>query len=227
LTEIKFAFHYLLIKSPESSQCEILIGMQKKDVDAVVIGSGPNGLAAAIRLQQQGLSVLIIEGKDTIGGGLRSAELTLPGFTHDICSAIHPMAAASPFFNTLPLHQHGLEWVQPPIAAAHPFDDGTSAVLTASIKETASLLGEDENAYLKLIQPIVKDWGFLVDELLAPFHFPKHPLAMGAFGLKALPSALHLSKRFVSREAKGLWAGWQHIPYNLYRTLLHLLSRWC
>src|SRR6478609_2346886 len=110
--------------------------MQKKDVDVVVIGSGPNGLAAAIRLQQQGLSVLIIEGKNTIGGGLRSAELTLPGFTHDICSAIHPMAAASPFFNTLPLHQYGLEFVQPPIAAAHPFDDGASAVLTSSIKET-------------------------------------------------------------------------------------------
>lgn len=181
--------------------------MQKKDVDVVVIGSGPNGLAAAIRLQQQGLSVLIIEGKDTIGGGLRSAELTLPGFTHDICSAIHPMAAASPFFNTLPLHQHGLEWVHPPIAAAHPFNDGTSAVLTASIKETASLLGKDEEPYLKLIQPIVKDWGLLVDELLAPFHFPKHPFAMAGFGLKALPSALRISKKFASREAKGLWAG--------------------
>src|SRR6187399_2628899 len=117
--------------------------MQKKDVDVVVIGSGPNGLAAAIRLQQQGLSVLIIEGKDTIGGGLRSAELTLPGFTHDICSAIHPMAAASPFFSSLPLHQYGLEYLYPTFAAAHPFDDGTAAVLEKSVESTARLLGED------------------------------------------------------------------------------------
>ncbi len=181
--------------------------MQKKDVDVVVIGSGPNGLAAAIRLQQQGLSVLIIEGKKTIGGGLRSAELTLPGFTHDICSAIHPMAAASPFFNTLPLHQYGLEFIRPTIAAAHPFDGGKAAVLTSSIKEAASLLGDDEKAYLKLVEPIVKDWPLLVNELLAPLHFPNHPLAMMAFGLKALPSALHLSKKFVTKEARGLWAG--------------------
>src|SRR6478752_8958664 len=99
------------------------MGMQKKDVNVVVIGSGPNGLAAAIRLQQQGLSVLIIEGKNTIGGGLRSAELTLPGFTHDICSAIHPMAAASPYFKTLPLVSHGLTYLFPDFAAAHPLDN--------------------------------------------------------------------------------------------------------
>src|SRR5687768_9982262 len=100
--------------------------MITKDFDAVVVGSGPNGLAAAIRLRQAGLSVLVIEGKDTIGGGLRSASLTLPGFTHDICSAIHPMAAGSPFFKTLPLHQHGLRFIQPVYAAAHPFEDGSA-----------------------------------------------------------------------------------------------------
>src|SRR6478735_11509477 len=155
--------------------------MSKKDFDALVVGSGPNGLAAAVVLQQAGLSVLLLEAKDTIGGGLRSAELTLPGFTHDICSAIHPMAAASPFFSSLPLHQYGLEFLYPKFAAAHPFDDGTAAVLENSIESTARLLGEDGDAYQKLIGPIVKDWPLIADDLLAPFHFPKHPFAMAAF----------------------------------------------
>src|ERR1700744_5985416 len=119
---------------------------EKREYDAVVIGSGPNGLAAAILLQQNGLSVLLIEGKDTIGGGMRSAELTLPGFTHDICSAIHPLAAGSPFLTTLPLEQHGLEWIYPEIDAAHPFDDGIAALLKKSITETALALGTDEQA---------------------------------------------------------------------------------
>ena len=181
--------------------------MSKKDFDAVVVGSGPNGLAAAIVLQQAGLSVLLLEAKDTIGGGLRSAELTLPGFTHDICSAIHPMAAASPFFSSLPLHQFGLEFISPTLAAAHPFDDGTAAVLEHSIESTASLLGEDAEAYQKLIGPIVKDWDLIVDDMLAPFHFPSHPFAMAAFGLKAIPSALTIAKRFSTKHARGLWAG--------------------
>src|SRR6266550_2485916 len=103
--------------------------LEKRDYDAVVVGSGPNGLAAAILLQQNGISVLLIEGKDTIGGGMRSAELTLPGFIHDICSAIHPLAAASPFFETLPLAAHGLEYIYPQIAAAHPFESDNAAVL--------------------------------------------------------------------------------------------------
>src|ERR1700744_1701219 len=105
------------------------MALQKRDYDAVVVGSGPNGLAAAILMQQQGLSVLLIEGKDTIGGGLRSAELTLPGFTHDICSAIHPLAVASPYFQTLPLAVHGLEYLYPGSAAAHPFDNGSTAAV--------------------------------------------------------------------------------------------------
>src|ERR1700761_1694969 len=115
----------------------------KMEYDAVVVGSGPNGLAAAITLQQNGLSVLVLEAKDRIGGGLRSAEITLPGFTHDICSAIHPMALASPFFQSLPLSRHGVEFIHPPIAAAHPFDDGSAAVLHRSIHETAGGLGAD------------------------------------------------------------------------------------
>src|SRR5580698_92090 len=113
--------------------------MGSTDYDAVVVGSGPNGLAAAITLQQQGLSVLLLEAKDTIGGGLRSAALTLPGFMHDICSAVHPMAVTSPFFKSLPLEAHGLVYNYPLSAAAHPFDDGTAAVLNGSVAETAGL----------------------------------------------------------------------------------------
>jgi phytoene dehydrogenase-like protein len=175
--------------------------------DAIVVGSGPNGLAAAIALQQAGISVLLLEGKATIGGGLRTAEITLPGYLHDICSAIHPMAVTSPFFNTLPLQQHGLEFIYPDIAAAHPFDDGTAAVLKKSIPETARLLGADERNYLKLIQPLVKIWPEIVADVLRPLHIPKHPLLMAQFGIQALPSAKFLSGKFSTEKAKGLWAG--------------------
>ncbi|HSC36674.1 MAG TPA: NAD(P)/FAD-dependent oxidoreductase [Chitinophagaceae bacterium] len=179
----------------------------KTDYDAVVVGSGPNGLAAAIALQQKGLSVLVAEAKDSIGGGLRSAALTLPGFTHDTCSAIHPMAAASPFFSTLPLQQFGLEYLQPALPAAHPFDGGKAAVLAHSLPETAAALGIDAAAYTRLMQPIVNDWPVLVNDLLAPLHIPRRPLAMASFGLKAVSSALQLSKRFTTEAAKGLFAG--------------------
>ena len=181
--------------------------MGKSDFDAVIVGSGPNGLAAAIALQQQGLSVLIIEGKEQIGGGLRSSELTLPGFLHDVCSAIHPLAIGSPFFNTLPLQNHGLSYVFPDLAAAHPFDNGTAAVLGPSIEETAKLLGADEQAYLKLLTPLVKDWPNIAADVLGPLHFPKHPIAMAKFGLNALTSATFIAKRFKTKEARGLWAG--------------------
>jgi phytoene dehydrogenase-like protein len=181
--------------------------LSKKDYDAIVVGSGPNGLAAAITLQQQGLSVLLIEGKESIGGGMRTAEFTLPGFKHDICSAIHPMAANSPFFATLPLHEHGLHFIYPPVAAAHPFDDGTAAALKHSITATASALGADEKNYLDLFNPLVKKWPLLVNDILAPIHFPKHPALLAAFGLKALQPATLLSKKFKTEKAKGLWAG--------------------
>jgi len=181
--------------------------MAEKDYDAVVVGSGPNGLAAAILLQQHGLSVLLLEGKDKIGGGLRTEELTLPGYHHDVCSAIHPMAAASPFFQTLPLHDHGLQYLYPETAAAHPFDDGTAAVLKKSITETAVLLGEDSNGYINLIQPLVNNWPDIAADVVAPLHFPKHPFKMACFGLNALTSATHLSKRFKTEQAKGLFAG--------------------
>jgi phytoene dehydrogenase-like protein len=182
--------------------------LKNKDYDAIVVGAGPNGLAAAITLQQQGLSVLLIEGKKEIGGGLRSAELTLPGFVHDICSAVHPMAAGSPFFKTLPLEAHGLQYIYPDIAAAHPFDDGTAAILTASVTETASLLGADQQAYLDLMQPLLKDWPKINHDILGPLlSLPSHPLAMAKFGLNAMSSALTLANRFSTKEAKGLWAG--------------------
>jgi phytoene dehydrogenase-like protein len=183
------------------------MSLEKKDFDAIVVGSGPNGLASAILLQQNGLSVLLVEGRDTIGGGMRSAELTLPGFTHDICSAIHPLAANSPYLTTLPLNQHGLEWIYPEIDAAHPFDGGTAAFLKHSIAETAAGLGPDEQNYLKLIQPIFHDWPSIAPDVLGPLHFPKHPIAMAKFGLKALTSSTHLSNNFSTEKAKGLLAG--------------------
>jgi phytoene dehydrogenase-like protein len=175
--------------------------------DAVVVGSGPNGLAAAITLQQKGLSVLVIEGKPTIGGGLRSAELTLPGFVHDICSAIHPMAAGSPFFKTLPLAEHGLTFVNPPVAAAHPLDGGKAAALQGSVADTARTLGIDAEAYTNLLGPLVKSWPGLAPDVLGPLRFPKHPIDLAAFGLSALQPVTWLAKRFKTPEARALLAG--------------------
>jgi phytoene dehydrogenase-like protein len=181
--------------------------MAKQDFDAVVVGSGPNGLAAAITIQQKGLSVLLLEAKETIGGGLRSSALTIPGFLHDVCSAIHPLAIASPFFEALPLHQYGLEFIQPPVLAAHPFDNGSAAILDQSLEKTATLLQEDKEVYLKLTQRLTIDWPCIAADVLAPFHFPKHPFSTIRFGLNALTSAQHLASRFSTEKAKGLWAG--------------------
>lgn len=181
--------------------------MQKTAFDAIVVGSGPNGLAAAITLQQKGLSVLVVEGESTVGGGLRSKELTLPGYVHDVCSAVHPMAAGSPFFNGLSLEQYGCSYIYPPLAAAHPFDDGTAAVLKSSVEETAALLEEDEGAYLRIILPIIKSWPVMVADILGPLHMPGHPVAMARFGLKAFTSATRLVKKFSTKKARGLWAG--------------------
>lgn len=181
--------------------------MYKREYDAIIVGSGPNGLSAAIAMQQQGLSVLLLEAKDTIGGGLRSAELTLPGFTHDICSAIHPLAASSPFFRKLPLEQFGLTYLQPALQAAHPFDNGTAAILDSSLDNTVQFLGNDGKAYRDLIAPLLKDWPLLAPDILGPLHFPDHPLLMAKFGLKGLLPATQLLKRFKGKEAKALFAG--------------------
>jgi phytoene dehydrogenase-like protein len=175
--------------------------------DAVVVGSGPNGLAAAIAMQQAGLSVLLLEGSKELGGGLRTAELTLPGFRHDICSAIHPMAVASPFFRTLPLAQYGLNFITPPVAAAHPFDDGTAPTAVQSLAETARQLGPDADSYQRLLAPLLARWPRLAPDALAPLHIPRHPLDLARFGLSALQPATLLAKRFQGEKAKGLLAG--------------------
>jgi phytoene dehydrogenase-like protein len=181
--------------------------MYKREYDAIIVGSGPNGLSAAIAMQQQGLSVLLLEGKDTIGGGLRSGQLTLPGFIHDICSAIHPLAEGSPFFNKLPLEQFGLTYLQPALQAAHPFDDGPAAILDTSLDKTIQSLGNDGEAYRQLIAPLLKDWPLLAPDILGPLRFPDHPLLMAKFGLKGLLPATQLLKRFKGKEAKALFAG--------------------
>lgn len=181
--------------------------MSNTEYDAIVVGSGPNGLAAAITMQQAGLRVLIVEGKPTIGGGLRTEELTLSGFKHDVCAAIHPMAVASPFLRSLPLEKYGLEYIHPPIALAHPYDNGTAAILTSSLEETAALLGADETNYLSLIGPIKKHLKNLLPDVLGPLRIPYHPIDMAQFGLNALQPATWLAKKFHTALGKGLWAG--------------------
>jgi len=177
--------------------------------DAVVVGSGPNGLAAAIELARAGRSVLVREAAEAVGGGLRSGELTLPGFVHDLCSAIHPMAAASPFFRTIPLSEHGLEWIEPPAPLAHPLENGRAAVLHRSVEETAAGLGVDEASYRGLFGPLAASWGELESALLGPLvRVPQHPLALARFGLSALqPADSFARRRFKGEPARALFAG--------------------
>jgi len=177
--------------------------------DAVVVGAGPNGLSAAIVLAQAGKSVLVVEAKDTVGGGARSAELTLPGFIHDVCSTAYPLGAGSPFLQTLPLEQHGLEWVHPTAPLTHPLDDGTAVVLSQSVDETAAGLSGDAKAYGKLMRPLVKDWDNMVGDLLSPMRRPpRHPFAMTRFGLAGMRSARSLAQsRFDGDRALALFAG--------------------
>ncbi|MGS2741035.1 phytoene desaturase family protein [Sinomicrobium sp. M5D2P17] len=177
------------------------------EYDAIVVGSGPNGLAAAIKLQSEGLKVLLVEGKDTIGGGMRTMELTLPGFRHDVCSAIHPTAIASPYLSQLPLHEHGLEYILPEVDCAHPFDDGSAAHLERSVKRTANSLGSDKEVYLDVYGPFKKYWEQIAPDVLGPLSIPSHPVKMLKFGLKALQPATRFANRFTTEKGRGLWAG--------------------
>src|SRR5262245_13019899 len=152
------------------------------ELDAVVVGAGPNGLSAAVTLAHAGRSVLIVEAVDRIGGGTRTDELTLPGFRHDVCSAIHPLGVASPFFRSLDLERFGVEWVQPPPPLAHPLASGVGAVLERSVAATAARLGGDGPAYADLVQPLVARMEPLLADILRPRRIPSHPLLMARFG---------------------------------------------
>jgi phytoene dehydrogenase-like protein len=175
---------------------------------AVVVGAGANGLAAAIELARAGERVVVREAAPDIGGSARSAELTLPGFVHDVCSAGHPLGASSPFFRSLPLRAHGLEWFESPSCLAHPFDDGRVAMLDRSIESTAASLGRDGPRYRDLLEPFVERWDDLVREILAPLHVPRHPILLGRFGWHALRSARGLVERqFRDEPARALFLG--------------------
>jgi phytoene dehydrogenase-like protein len=186
-----------------------LIMPNRVSYDVVVVGSGPNGLAAAIRVAQEGLSVLVAEAGETVGGGTRSAELTLPGFVHDVCSAVHPLAAASPFFRRLPLNQYGLNWIEPEIALAHPLEGHTAAVLRRSVSLTAEGLGGDRGAYERLMEPLVSHWEDLAADLLRPLlRRPRSPGQLARFGRLAMRSAGGLARGWFAEEpARALFAG--------------------
>ena len=179
-----------------------------RSYDAVVVGSGPNGLAAALKLAQAGLSVAVFESRGTIGGCLYTDELTSPGFRHDVFSAVHPLTAASPFLRTLPLAQHGLEWIHSPAPLAHPLDDGTAIVLERSVEATAQNLEKDARSYEKLAGQLVSHWDDLAADLLRPLGVPRHPLLLSRFGLRAVHSASGLAKTaFDGPRARALFAG--------------------
>jgi phytoene dehydrogenase-like protein len=174
--------------------------------EAFVIGAGPNGFTAAILLAESGLRTTIVEAQPAAGGGTRSAELTLPGFIHDICSAVHPLAISSPAFSGLPLAAHGLEWIHPPVSLAHPFDDGSAAILQKSVSPA---LGSDSDAYARVVSPLADRWPELASEILRPvFHLPHSPLLLARFGRRAVESAATAARRlFRTPQAQALFAG--------------------
>lgn len=177
--------------------------------DAVIVGAGPNGLAAALRLAQQGARVQVIEAGETIGGGTRTKALTLKGYLHDVCSAIHPLGVASPYLRQLPLDQFGLEWIYPEIPLAHPLDNGEAVLVHQSVEATAAEMGIDTDAYKKYFGKLLNNWQGLLDDLLGPLPLPpKHPLTLTRFGMQALRSAKGFAQaRFRGTRARAVFAG--------------------
>lgn len=196
--------------------------------DIVIIGSGPNGLSAGIMLAEKGLKVLILEASDSPGGGMRTAELTLPGFRHDVCSAVHPMGYLSPYFKTLPLDKYGLEWILPKASVAHPLDGEDAVILLKSIEETASQLGEDAGRYKKLLSRFVSKADHLIADSLKPLGLPADPLLLAQFGLKAMqPATIFQDRAFSTERARALFAGnaaHSVLPFDkLFTTAIGLL----
>jgi phytoene dehydrogenase-like protein len=178
-------------------------------LDAVVVGGGPNGLAAAIALAREGRSVRLIEAAPTVGGGVRSAEVTLPGFVHDVCSSIHPFGRTSPFFASLDMRSR-IAWIEPPYSIGHPLDDGSAVVVERDVEATAARLGPDADAYRRLFGWLVRDWEALLPDVLAPFHIPLRPpstLRLARFGLLAIQSSTSIARRFKGDPARALLAG--------------------
>ncbi len=174
-----------------------------------MVGSGPNGLAAAIELARSGARVLVVEGADTVGGGMRTRELTVPGFAHDLCSAVHPMGMASPFLTSLPLADYGLEWIHAGVPMAHPLEGGRAAVMARSVEETADALGASDGlAYRRIFSPLVRDGWKLMADLLGPLKVPRHPFAMTRFGLMGMRSGKGFARGlFEGEAARALLAG--------------------
>jgi phytoene dehydrogenase-like protein len=178
------------------------------DYDAIIIGSGPNGLSAAVELARNGLRVLVVEAADTIGGGTRTTELTLPGFKHDYCSAVHPMGVTSPYWNTLPLAEYGLKWLFPQASVAHPLDGQTAVLLTHDLQETADNLGQDGKSWQRIITPFLRQSDGLLRDLLGPLKIPQHPYLFTLFGIQAmLPATVYAKLRFQSERGQALFAG--------------------
>jgi phytoene dehydrogenase-like protein len=176
--------------------------------DAVVVGSGPNGLACAVELARNGVRVRVLEAEERIGGGARTSELTVPGLLHDDCSATHPMAAASPFLRSLELGRHGLEWLWPEVGLAHPLDDGSAGVMVRSVEETARGLGEDGKAWKRVFGPPSANFAALLDDMLAPIiHVPRHPFSLARFGIPAAAPATVLARAWRAPQGRALFGG--------------------